>query len=151
MSIFRSFKLKTSLSDRDLITAFGNIAEMNESDQTTYIAGTNSSIGVYPLSVQYDWEYSFGVEHNTMVSVRIDNETSPETMRLLDAVIGPFIKAVGGQGWIQHLDIPIVHWNEDVIRIDPSWSGANQVVHSLEAAGLDYQSADLGSEYDAED
>ena len=94
---------------------------------------------------------SFGIEYNMHVSVRIDNETAPETRRALDDVIGPFIQAAGGEGWIQHHDIPIVQWSQDMIRVDSSRYDTERVVSSLQAAGLDYQTADLWSEYNAED
>ena len=151
MSISRSFTLNTSLSDEALLAPFGDNVVTDESNQATYIAGTKSLIGVYPLTVQYEWQYSFGVEHNTMVSIDIENETAPQTRRVLDDATGPFIRAVGGEGWIRHHDIPIVHWNSEAIRVDPSRYDTQRVLHSLETAGLDYQTADLWSEAEAED
>ena len=130
---------------------FGDNVVTDGSNQATYIAGTKSLIGVYPLTVQYDWEYSFDVEHNTMVSIDIANETAPQTRRVLDDIVGPFIQTVGGEGWISHHDIPIVHWNSEVIRVDSSRYDTQRVVRSLETAGLDYQTAELWSEAEAED
>ena len=40
---------------------------------------------------------------------------------------------------------------EPRIFVDSSRYDTERVVSSLQAAGLDYQTADLGSEYDAED
>lgn len=97
MSITRSFTLNTSLSDEALLAPFGDNVVTDESNQATYVAGTKSLIGVYPLTVQYDWEYSFDVEHNTMVSIDIDNEAAPQTRRVLDDIVGPFIQTVGGE------------------------------------------------------
>ena len=151
MSITRSFTLNTSLSDEALMAPFGDNVVTDGSNQATYIAGTKSLIGVYPLTVQYDWEYSFDVEHNTMVSIDIANETAPQTRRVLDDIVGPFIQTVGGEGWISHHDIPIVHWNSEVIRVDSSRYDTQRVVRSLETAGLDYQTAELWSEAEAED
>ena len=151
MSITRSFTLNTSLSDEASMAPFGDNVVTDGSNQATYIAGTKSLIGVYPLTVQYDWEYSFDVEHNTMVSIDIANETAPQTRRVLDDIVGPFIQTVGGEGWISHHDIPIVHWNSEVIRVDSSRYDTQRVVRSLETAGLDYQTAELWSEAEAED
>ena len=61
------------------------------------------------------------------------------------------VLAVGGEGWIRRHDIPIVHWNSEAIRVDPSRYDTQRVLHSLETAGLDYQTADLWSEAEAED
>lgn len=150
MSISRSFSLNTTLSEDELLAPFYYEVVTMESGDARYITGTRSLLNVRPDSPQFDWMCSFGVEYNMHVSVRIDNETAPETMRLLDDVVGPFIKAVGGEGWIQHHDIPFVHWSEGMIRVDSSRYGTERVVQSLEAAGLDYQAADLWSEYNAE-
>ena len=151
MSISRSFSLNTTLSQEELLAAFDYDVATNESGQARYITGTKSLLNVRPDAPQFDWTCSFGIEYNMHVSVRIDNETAPETRRALDDVIGPFIQAAGGEGWIQHHDIPIVQWSEDMIRVDSSRYDTERVVSSLQAAGLDYQTADLWSEYDAED
>ena len=147
MTISRSTHLKTSLSHSELIALHPCDVVEDDRRTTHYIKGTKSIIDVYPISAQYEWQNIFGVEYNVMVSVDIDPETSPETMRILDQVTGPFIKQVGGEGWISHIDIPRVHWNESGIRVDRE--APEGIVRSIENAGLEYEIADLRAEYDA--
>ena len=136
--------LKTQLSVDELLALHPcDIVEKGR-DTVHYLKGTKSLVSAYPSSVQYDWQYFFGVEHNTIVSVDIDPETSPETMQVLDELVGPFIKAVGGEGWMDHIDIPRVHWTEDVVRIDHEAS--ERIVLSVQNAGLKHELADLRAE-----
>lgn len=150
MVISRSFQLETALSHDQLMDLFTHDVVESEYGVAYYLAGTKSEIIVRQADIQYEWQYSFGVKHNTIVHVRFDREMVVETDQVLDDMFAPFIKAVGGKGWMRHLDIPLVHWNDMRVRVDRSLHHAEEITDSIRTLGLEVEFADLVAEYDAE-
>ena len=150
VGISRSFKLETTLSNAELLAPFELDVVEGEHGVVRYLTGTMSELSVRAATVQHEWQYSFGVRHNTILHVRFDREMVVETDQALDDVIGPFIKAVDGDGWMQHLDIAIVHWNGNGVRLDSSLHRSKEIGDSIRGLGLEVEFADLVAEYDSE-
>ena len=150
MGISRLIRLETTMSDEELRAPFSLDVVNGFSETLYFLEGTKSEVYVYPLTVNHEWESSFGVQHNTGIKVTFDSDMMDETEGTLNATVGSFIKAVGGKGWMQHLDVPLVHWNPDAIRVDPKVHGVDTIVESLKKVGLAFEFADLWAEFNAE-